>query len=229
MAASYHVLLVEDHADLAEAVGDYLEAAGHTVDFAADGNQAVSLTEQSRYDIIVLDVMLPGMNGFEVCAHLRSTQKLTTPVIMLTAKDQLTDKLEGFESGADDYLVKPFDMPELEARLHALVRRERGLSSTYEVEDLKLDLETLRVHRGEQELVLSGIGFEILKVLMREHPKVVTRAELERELWGEEPPDSDALRSHMYNLRQLVDRPFANPLIETLPGRGYRLRSEAQS
>ena len=151
------------------------------------------------------------------------------PGSMLTAKDQLTDKLEGFESGADDYLVKPFDMPELEARLHALVRRERGLSSTYEVDDLKLDLETLRVHRGEQELVLSGIGFEILKVLMREHPKVVTRAELERELWGEEPPDSDALRSHMYNLRQLVDRPFANPLIETLPGRGYRLRSEAQS
>ncbi len=218
------VLLVEDHADLAETVGEYLEATGYRVDYAADGLIAVHLASQNRYDVIVLDVMLPGMDGISVCRHLREVAGLTLPIIMLTARDQLENKLEGFSVGADDYLVKPFDLPELEARIDALLRRHKGISNRYDVGPLTLDTETLAVTREGQALELPRIGFEILKLLMREHPKVVTRALLEQEVWGDDPPDSDALRSHLYNLRQIVDRPFDLALIETLPGRGYRLR-----
>ncbi len=218
------VLLVEDHADLAETVGEYLEATGYRVDYAADGLIAMHLASQNRYDLIVLDVMLPGMDGIRVCQHLREVAGLTLPIIMLTARDQLDNKLEGFSAGADDYLVKPFDLPELEARIAALLRRHKGISNRYDVGPLTLDTETLTVTRDGQVLELPRIGFEILKLLMREHPKVVTRALLEQEVWGDDPPDSDALRSHLYNLRQIVDRPFDDALIETLPGRGYRLR-----
>ncbi len=224
--SAYQILLVEDHADLAETVGEYLESSGHLVDYAADGLIAVHLATQNRYDIIVLDIMLPGMDGYKVCRHLREVAGLTTPIIMLTAKDQLENKLEGFTSGADDYLVKPFDLPELEMRIEALVRRSQGVRSRYEVGDLVLDTETLEVWRDTHPLKLSRICFDILKVLMQAHPKVVTRDQLERELWGDDLPDSDALRSHLYNLRQVVDRPFEQKVIETLAGRGYRLRAQ---
>ncbi|GIS96907.1 MAG: hypothetical protein CM1200mP24_01910 [Gammaproteobacteria bacterium] len=134
---------------------------------------------------------------------------------MLTARDQLTDKLDGFGVGADDYLVKPFDLPELEARIEAVVRRARGLAVEYTIDDLILNAETMLVSRAGKELKLTKRLFDILRVLMRESPKVVTREQLERELGGDEPPDSDSLRSHLYNLRQIVDKPFDIPLIET--------------
>jgi DNA-binding response OmpR family regulator len=223
--SGHHVLLVEDHRELAETVGAFLEASGNVVDYAADGLVALHLAATERFDVIVLDVMLPGVDGIEVCRKLRSEAKLATPIIMLTARDQLQDKLTGFEVGADDYLVKPFDMPELVARIEALVRRGRGVESSYVVGDLRLDVDTLEVTRAGTPISLSRTLFEILKVLMREHPRVVTREELERALWGEDPPDSDALRSHLYNLRQAVDRPFDRALIETIPGRGYRLNT----
>jgi DNA-binding response OmpR family regulator len=219
------VLLVEDHHELAETVGAYLESSGYVVDYAADGLSAMHLAVTEPFDAIVLDVMLPGLDGLEVCRRLRSDAQLTTPIIMLTARDQLDDKLKGFDVGADDYLVKPFDMPELEARLEALIRRGKGIASTYRVGDLTLDGETLEVKRGDTPLKLSRTSFEILKILMRESPKVVSRETLERELWGDEPPDSDALRSHLYNLRRAIDRPFDTPLLETLSGRGYRVRA----
>lgn len=217
------MLLVEDHRELAETVGAFLEASGNVVDYASDGLVALHLAATEHFDVIVLDVMLPGVDGIEVCRKLRSEARLATPIIMLTARDQLDDKLKGFDVGADDYLVKPFDMPELVARIEALVRRARGVESRYVVGDLTLDVATLEVARAGTPITLSRTLFEILKVLMREHPRVVTRQELERALWGEDPPDSDALRSHLYNLRQAVDRPFDHPLIETIPGRGYRL------
>ena len=160
---------------------------------------------------------------------IRDRAKLTTPIIMLTARDQLEDKLKGFDSGADDYLLKPFDLPELVARIEAIVRRGKGLSTRYEIGDLSLDLDTLEVHREGDKLAVSRTGFEILRTLMREFPKVVSRLQLEQALWGDDPPDSDALRSHLYNLRQSVDRPYKLPMIETLAGRGYRIRSEAEN
>ena len=222
--ASLDVLLVEDHTELAETTGAYLEACGHRVDYAADGVVAVHLAVTGDYDVVVLDVMLPGMDGFAVCRRLRADARLTTPIIMLTARDRLDDKLTGFDAGADDYLVKPFDMPELVARIEALARRAKGIASRYEAGDLVLDADTAEVTRAGIPVTLSRTGFRLLELLMREHPRVVSRREIERELWGDEPPDSDALRSHLYNLRQAVDRPFGHDIVTTVPGRGYCLR-----
>jgi len=218
------ILLVEDHRDLAETVGDFLESQGFTVDFAHDGLLALRLAGNEHFDAIVLDIMLPGLDGIEVCRRLRKDLQLSTPVLMLTARDQLDDKLIGFDAGADDYLVKPFELPELVARLDAMVRRQRGVTSSYTVGDLQLNLDTMEASREGKALKLSRTLFDILRILMREYPKVVTRAAVEQELWGDDLPDSDTLRSHLYNLRQVVDKPFAEPIIETLPGRGYRIR-----
>ncbi|MEJ2133106.1 MAG: response regulator transcription factor, partial [Gammaproteobacteria bacterium] len=210
--------------DLAETVGAYLESSGYIVDYAADGLTAMHLAVTESYDAIVLDIMLPGLDGLEVCRRLRADAQLTTPIIMLTARDQLDDKLKGFDVGADDYLVKPFDMPELEARVEAIIRRSKGLAKRYQIGELSLDAETFEVRRGDTAIQLSKTLFEILKILMRESPRVVSRNTLERELWGDDLPDSDALRSHLYNLRRLVDRPFDSAYIQTLAGQGYRLK-----
>ena len=218
------VLLVEDHKELAETVGEYLESSDYIVDYAADGLTALHLGATNTYDAIILDIMLPGVDGLTVCQRLRDDAALTTPIIMLTARDQLTDKLKGFESGADDYLVKPFDMPELEARLDAVIRRSQHLEREFSIADLKLNLDTMEVTRQEQSLTLSRTLFNILYILMRESPKVVTRAYLEKELWGDEPPDSDTLRSHIYKLRRIIDRPFNEPLLQTRQGQGYCLK-----
>lgn len=220
------VLLVEDHAELAETVGAYLESSGYIVDYAADGLSAMHLAVTQPFDAIILDIMLPGLDGLEVCQRLRSDAQLSTPIIMLTARDQLDDKLKGFDVGADDYLVKPFAMPELEARIEALIRRGKGVAATMSVADLTMDTETTEVRRGGQPLKLSRTSYEILRILMRESPKIVTRERLERELWGDDLPDSDTLRSHLYNLRRSVDRPFGEALIETRPGQGYRIRGQ---
>jgi DNA-binding response OmpR family regulator len=225
MSSHASILIVEDHPALAETVGDYLEAKGYQVDFAADGVMAMQLTSTEHFDAIVLDLMLPRMNGIEVCRRLRQEAQNTTPILMLTARDQLDDKLKGFEVGADDYLVKPFALPELVARIEALLRRGRGLTSVYRIGELTMNLETMEVHRDGVEIKLSKTLFDILRILMREAPKVVPRETIERELWGDDLPDSDTLRSHLYNLRRAIDRPFEKPLIETLAGRGYRVRT----
>ena len=223
------ILLVEDHRELAEATGAYLEACGYAVDYAADGLVALHLAVTETYDVIVLDIMLPGVDGFEVCRRIRKEARLATPVIMLTARDQLDDKLSGFGAGADDYVVKPFAMPELAARIEALARRGRGRAGRFEIADIVLDADTWEVARQGVPVDLSKTCFRILKVLMREYPRVVPRRDLERELWNGEPPDSDALRSHLYNLRQALDRPFDHPVVTTIPGRGYCLRLPAEA
>jgi len=219
------ILLVEDHRDLAETVGMYLESQGYIVDYAADGLAAVALAAEEDFDAIILDLNLPGIDGIEVCRRLRKELYKATPVIMLTARDQLEDKLQGFDVGADDYLVKPFEMPELAVRVEAMIRRDKGdVSDTvYRVADLELDTERMLAMRAGTRLTLSPRSFEILRLLMRKAPAVVSRREMERELWGDEVPDSDALRSHLYNLRRIVDKPFERSLIETLPGQGFRI------
>jgi len=220
------ILLVEDHADLAATIGDELEERGFTMDFAADGASALGLALTQQYDLILLDLMLPKLSGMEVCQRLRE-QRINTPVLMLTARDQLADKVEGFETGADDYLVKPFDMEELVARIKSLLRRSRGevSASEYRVADLVFDTGSLEVSRAGQRLEVSPTGLRILRILMRESPKVVTRETLEQELWGDLLPDSDTLRSHVYNLRREIDRPFDEKLLHTLPGIGFKLVS----
>lgn len=219
------VLLVEDHRPLAETVLDFLQTVGFETDYAADGLSGLHLASRERYDAIVLDVMLPGLNGFELCSRLRREKAITVPILMLTARDQLQDKLEGFQQGADDYLVKPFDLPELVARLVALLRRSRGelVADVLQVADLTFNTGTLEVHRAGQPIHLSPTCLRILKILMRESPNVVTREALEQELWGDLLPDSDTLRSHLYKIRRAVDKPFAQPLLHTLAGQGFKL------
>ena len=144
---------------------------------------------------------------------------------MLTARDTLEDKITGLDVGADDYLVKPFEVQELEARIRALIRRRSGdgSSEVLKVDDLTFDTRTFEVKRDGQELSLSPVGFKLLKVLMQASPRLVSRREIERSIWGDLPPDSDALRSHLYNLRKVIDRPFSSTLLHTVQSQGYRM------
>lgn len=223
------ILLVEDHRQLAQTVVEYLEELGATADYAGDASLARELLREHHYDLILLDVMLPGEDGYSLCRYLRHDLTLDTPVIFLTARDHLDDKLEGFSKGADDYLVKPFALPELSARIQALVRRERREVAPHvlSVADLELDPARQEVRRDGKVLKLSPTAFRILRILMRETPKVVSREQLEHELWGDLVPDSDALRSHLYNLRKVIDKPFDVALLETLPGVGFSIRNPA--
>lgn len=223
-----NVLLIEDHLDIAGAIVEFLEHRGCAVDYAADGVTGLHLAVTNPYDVIVLDVMLPGLDGLSVCRKLRQEARNDTPLLMLTARDTLDDKITGLDAGADDYLVKPFEVRELEARIRTLLRRHRGAVAreTYTVDDLTLDTATLQVTRGGQSLALTPIGLKLLTVLMRASPRVVTRQQLERDVWGDLLPDSDTLRSHLYTLRKAIDKPFARPLLHTIPGAGYRLATD---
>lgn len=219
------ILVVEDNRNLSEMMGEYLEARGFGVDYAGDGHDGYRLAVDNSYDVIVLDLMLPRMDGIELCRRLRVEAKKSTPVLMLTARDTLQDKVIGLDAGADDYLVKPFAIQELEARLRALIRRDRRQVSAevLKVDDLILDTASLRVTRGGREIMLSPIGLRLLTILMRESPRVVTRRDIEREIWGDGLPDSDTLRSHLYNLRKAIDRPFGKQLLHTVQTAGYRI------
>jgi DNA-binding response OmpR family regulator len=219
-----HLLIIEDNPDLVENLSDFFEARGHIVDIAYNGLTGLRFARENRYDVIVLDLMLPGMDGLDVCAGLRA-EECHTPILMLTARDTLADKLRGFECGADDYLVKPFALPELEARIGVLLRRggEPAARRRLVVQDLSFDLDRLRVERAGRRIDLGPTPMRILEVLMRRSPGVVRREELERAVWGDNPPDSDALRAHMHALRSAVDRDSSVPLVHTLRGIGYQL------
>ncbi|MBT8127785.1 MAG: response regulator transcription factor [Gammaproteobacteria bacterium] len=219
------LLLIEDHNDIAEMVTAYLEGRGYDVDYAADGVTGLHLAVSHTYDAIILDLMLPGMDGLELCHKLRNEARRDTPVIMLTARDTLDDKITGLDTGADDYLIKPFAIQELEARVRSLIRRHKGETAKeiLTIGDLTVDTATLSVQRAGLTLNLTPIGLRILTVLMRASPAVVSRRELERQVWGDILPDSDTLRSHLYNLRKVIDKPFDRQLLHTIQGSGYRI------
>ena len=217
------VLIVEDDPDLAANVGEYLEDQGHEVDYAADGPAGLRLGLERRWDAIVLDLTLPGIDGLEICRRLREERAWESPVLMLTARDTLPDKLDGFEAGADDYLVKPFALRELGARLEALQHRGAARRRVLRVEDLELDTAAHLARRDGRRLELKPTGFKLLRRLMEAAPGALSRDQLERDLWPDEPPDSAALNTHIYNLRKAVDRPFETPLLHTVAGIGYRL------
>ncbi|ALO46855.1 response regulator transcription factor [Pseudohongiella spirulinae] len=225
-----NILIVEDNRDIAENIADYLEPLGYTLDFAVTGRGGLELATRNRYDVIVLDVMLPGMDGFAVCRALRDQSSAGPPILMLTARDQLDDKLQGFAAGADDYLVKPFSIRELEARLNALVNRHqrREGSDVLTVGPLSFDLETLHAQREGVALELNPIQRKLLQILMRNSHRVVTRDELEQQVWGDDPPDKDILRTHIYALRAVIDKPFSEKLLQTVHGTGYRLAQPAE-
>ena len=219
------ILIIEDNRDLAANLLDYLEEHGHAAEAAGDGVTGLHLATVADYDAIVLDLMLPGMDGITLCRRLREEARKSTPVLMLTARDSLDDKIVGLESGADDYLVKPFALREVEARLKALARRAQshGLQTRLQVGNLVFDTQTLKVMRGARVVVLPPIPLRLLETLMRQSPRVLGRAELEHAIWGDSPPDSDALRAHMHLVRSAVDGGAEAPLIRTLRGVGYQI------
>ena len=219
------ILVIEDNHDLAANLCEYLEERGHVLDAAEDGLTGLHLAVRNTYDAIVLDVILPGMNGITVCRKLREEAGKETPVLMLTARDSVEDRVTGLEAGADDYVIKPFALREVEARLRALVRRATGKGQLrrLEVANLSFDTGTLKVRRGERDIELPPIPMRILELLMKHSPRVVSRGDIEALVWGDSPPDSDALRAHMHVLRSAVDRPGEAPLLQTVRGRGYRL------
>lgn len=218
------LLVVEDNQSLVANLFDYFEARGHVLDAAPDGPTGYHLASTQAYDALVLDWMLPRLDGREVLRRLREAGH-DMPVLMLTARDELPDKIAGFRAGADDYLTKPFQLPELEVRIEALVARAsgRGRGRVLEVADLRYDLTTLDVTRAGRSLHLYPACRKLLEVLMRASPAAVTRERLEQALWGDDPPDGDMLRSHVYELRRSIDGPWPVKLLHTLPRIGYRL------
>jgi DNA-binding response OmpR family regulator len=227
-----HILLVEDHQDIAENIADYFEAHGDGVEWATDGVQGLALARAGKHDVIVLDLMLPGLNGIELCRRLRADSQFSTPILMLTAKDLLSDKVAGFDAGADDYLIKPFSLLELAVRLKALTRRRTPTPqarSLIEVAGLKFDLNTLNAERDGQSIKLNPTTRRLLAVLMQNTHRVVTRDELEHTLWGEHTPPGDVLRAHMHALRVAIDKGFEPRLLHTVHGTGYRLYVASES
>ncbi len=221
------LLIVDDHQPLVASLFAYFEPRGAQLDAAPDGVVGLHLALQQAYDAIVLDWLLPRMDGPTMLQALRE-RGVDTPVLMLSARDQLPDKLTGFRSGADDYLTKPFDLAELEVRLQALIARRQGSVALRElrVADLVFDLATLEVHRGGRLLHLYPAARKLLHVLMLASPAAVSRAQLEFALWGDDPPDRDMLRSHIYELRRSVDGGQPIKLIHTLPRVGYRIAAD---
>ena len=210
--------------ELAQNIAEYLEPKGHVLDFATDGRQATELALNNHYDLIVLDIMLPKMDGLEVCKYLRSNAKKYIPILMLTARDTLQDKLTGFETGADDYLTKPFALQELEVRCLSLSRRHL-LQTSHDINigSLHINRQTQQVSREGKLLDLSAMSYKILLILAEASPQVVTRSQLCQKLWADEPTDSDALRSHIYQLRQALDKPFEGDMLKTIHKVGFSI------
>jgi DNA-binding response OmpR family regulator len=216
------ILLIEDQRDIAANIWDFLEHRGFVMDHAGDGASGLRMALDGNYDVIVLDLGLPKLDGLDLCRMLRAANR-DTPVLMLTARDTLDDKLTGFAEGADDYVVKPFAMKEVEARIRALYRRGKQQGETLRLADLSLDPVNRVVERAGQQLTLTHAGFTLLEALLRRAPNLVRHAELANALWGESGGDIATLHTHLSVLRTALDRPFATRLLHTVHGFGYRL------
>ena len=223
------VLVVEDELRMASLMRRGLVHEGLAVDIASNGEDALWMAKAADYDAIVLDVMLPGMSGFETCERLRKTD-VWAPVIMLTARDSVEDRVAGLDTGADDYLVKPFAFAELLARLRALVRRgELERPSVLEVDDLRLDPATRRVWRGPTEIQLSAKEFAVLETFMRRPGEVLTRDHLLEHAWDFAYENrSNVVDVYIRHLRSKIDEPFGRQTLETIRGAGYRLRANGR-
>jgi DNA-binding response OmpR family regulator len=223
------ILLIEDQRDIAANIWDFLEFRGFVMDHAADGATGLRMALDGAYDVVVLDLGLPKLDGLDLCRALREAGR-DTPVLMLTARDTLDDKLAGFAEGADDYVVKPFAMRELEARIRALHRRghlQHG--EILRMADLTLDPVSQQVERDGQKLALTRAGFVLLEALMRRSPHVVRHADLAHALWGENGGDIATLHTHLSVLRSVIDRPFKLQLLHTVHGFGYRIAESADA
>ena len=223
-ASSLRILLIEDQVELAASIVDFLEGHGHRLDYASDGRRGLDLALESTYDIVLLDLRLPQLDGLTVCRRIREEAEGYLPILMLTARDTLNDKISGFDSGADDYLTKPFVLEELLLRCNALGRRGQGFHpQTLQVGELEIHRRQRIATRAGKQLNLHHTPFDILVALAEAYPAVITRSELVNRIWGDGRPTSDALATHIYTLRLALDRPFELPMLKTLHGVGFRL------
>jgi DNA-binding response OmpR family regulator len=218
-----NILLIEDDLDLADTVVQYLELEGIRCDHAANGMAGLQLAKEGQYQVLLLDLNLPRLDGLSLCRRLRTAGD-DTPVLMLTARDQLDDKLAGFNAGTDDYLVKPFALQELVARIEVLARRRSGEVRKLSCGDLVMNLSDKNVTRNSIPIKLSPIGWRLLERLLRASPEVVSRQALEEAVWGDEIPDSNSLKVHMFHLRRAIDGPFAVTLLHTIAGHGFAIK-----
>ena len=221
------VLVVEDDVRLASVLKRGLEEEGYAVDLARDGTDGLWMATENPYDAVVLDVMLPGIDGFEVCRRLRDAQ-VWAPVLMLTARDEVSDRVRGLDAGADDYVVKPFSLLELAARLRALARRgDRSRPTVLAEGDLRLDPAARRVWRAEHEIELSPKEFSLLELFLRHPGVVLTRSQIIDAVWDfAYDGGSNVVDQYVNYLRRKIDRPFGRSDLETVRGVGYRLRHE---
>jgi DNA-binding response OmpR family regulator len=229
-AATIRVLLVEDDLDVAAGIGEFMALHGIEVDFAGSAAEALHVVASARFDVLVLDLQLPGEDGISLCRRLRQQRGIDTPVLFLTAQGALDSKLRAFDAGALDYMVKPFEPAELLARVraivgHATLRAQAGIV----VGEYRLDTGGHTLYRGEACIALTATGTALLACLMREHPSHVSRERLCMALWDGEPPDSDPLRTHVHQLRRSLESRFGAPLITTLRGVGYRFSPDVDS
>ena len=226
MLTGKQVLVVEDNEELQGILADFLEVKEAQADFADNGELAVKLALENEFDAIILDVMLPKKDGMQVARELRQ-QGCTTPILMLTALNGEQDLLTGFNAGVDDFVSKPFQFPELEARLIAMIKRFRGSVAQTRIRfgELEIDQKTHQVTRQGKRLICSPAMYQILLALVKAQGELVSRETLINQLWGDDVPDKDILRSHVYLLRNILDKPFEKPMLKTVPKYGFKLEN----
>ena len=218
------VLIVEDHKALAENLFEFLSENAYCLDFAYDGLTALHLVSVNPYDVIVLDIMLPGLSGLQICERIRNDLQCNTPILFMTARDAIEDKTSGFLRGGDDYLVKPFDMREIELRIQALSRRGLNTQDEINAGSICFNTGTLMVSLNHGKKVeLSGSNARLFESLTQAYPHFVSHEDLSHTVWGIDDIDLHTLRTHIYNLRKLLKETLGHSLIKTLRGRGYRL------
>ncbi len=218
------LLLIEDQRQIARQILDYLSTQNWQTDYAASARLGLELAMQQIYDVIVLDLGLPDGDGLQLCQHLRQHASYQAPILILTARDAYADKEQAFALGADDYLTKPFDLRELGWRCQALSRRRQlHQQQNLQLGPLHLCLRQQRASYQQQPLALTQTGFKILLLLAQRHPQILSRSELQHHLWGDQLPDSDALKSHIYSLRKTLAEASGSELLQTIRQVGYQL------
>ena len=218
------VLFIEDNDTIARQVGEFLANHHWSVDFAHNARLGIGLALAHFYDVILLDLNLPDLDGLAVCEQIKAHAEVTPPILILTARDSFESKAAGFRHGADDYLTKPFDLRELVLRCEALARRHAlHQPKNLTLGELELDLRTKTATRQKIPLELTSVGFRVLELLVKCYPEPASRSYIIHQLWGENPPESDALKSHIYALRKALDKPFAHPMLKTVMNAGFKL------